>query len=104
MTVWRGALHGHRDHEMTGLTPKRSPSEFIEPDTGGASMDRKTPTEILEGEHRVIQKVVGAMAVVVEGLGVGTEPPVETLRSMVDFMRTFADKCLHGWDRMSTSD
>ena len=59
-------------------------------------MDSKSPTEILEAEHHVIQKVVGAMAVLAEGLGAGQEPPVETLRNIVEFMRTFADKCHHG--------
>ncbi len=59
-------------------------------------MDSQSPTEILEAEHHVIQKIVGAMAVLVEGLGAGQEPPVETLRTIVEFMRTFADKCHHG--------
>jgi hemerythrin-like domain-containing protein len=59
-------------------------------------MDSKSPMEILEAEHHVIQKIVGAMAVLAEGLGAGQEPPVETLRNIVEFMRTFADKCHHG--------
>jgi hemerythrin-like domain-containing protein len=59
-------------------------------------MEGKSPTEILEVEHHVIQKIVGAMAVLAEGLGAGHEPPVETLRNIVEFMRTFADKCHHG--------
>lgn len=59
-------------------------------------MNSKSPTDILEAEHHVIQKVVGAMAVLAEGLGAGHEPPVETLRNIVEFMRTFADKCHHG--------
>jgi hemerythrin-like domain-containing protein len=59
-------------------------------------MDSKSPTDILEAEHHVIQKIVGAMAVLAEGLGAGHEPPVETLRTIVEFMRTFADKCHHG--------
>lgn len=59
-------------------------------------MDRKSPMEALEGEHHVIQKVVGAMAVLAEGLGAGHEPPVATLRNIVQFMRTFADQCHHG--------
>lgn len=58
-------------------------------------MDRKSPMEVLEGEHHVIQKMVGAMAVLVEGLGAGHEPPVETLRNIVEFMHAFADKCHH---------
>ena len=56
-------------------------------------MDRKSPTDILEAEHHVIQKIIGAMAVLREGLGTGHEPPVATLRTIVEFMRTFADKC-----------
>ncbi len=59
-------------------------------------MDRKSPTDILEAEHHVIQTMAGAMAVLAEGLGAGHEPPVETLRTIVEFMRTFADKCHHG--------
>lgn len=59
-------------------------------------MDSKSPTDILEAEHRVIQKIVGAMAVLAEGLGAGQAPPVETLRNIVAFMRTFADQCHHG--------
>ena len=59
-------------------------------------MENKSPTDILEAEHHVIQKIVGAMAVLAEGLGAGHEPPVETLRTIVEFMRTFADKCHHG--------
>jgi hemerythrin-like domain-containing protein len=59
-------------------------------------MDRKSPTDILEAEHHVIQQIVGAMAVLAEGLGAGHEPPVETLRNIGEFMRTFADKCHHG--------
>jgi hemerythrin-like domain-containing protein len=59
-------------------------------------MEGKSPTEVLEVEHHVIQKIVGAMAVLAEGLGAGQEPLVETLRNIVEFMRTFADKCHHG--------
>ena len=59
-------------------------------------MAGKSPMEMLEAEHHVIQTIVGAMAVLAEGLGAGQEPPVETLRNIVEFMRTFADKCHHG--------
>jgi hemerythrin-like domain-containing protein len=59
-------------------------------------MERTSPMEVLEAEHHVIQKMVGAMAVLAEGLGAGQEPPVATLRNIVEFMRTFADTCHHG--------
>ena len=55
----------------------------------------KMPTEILEEEHHFIQKVVGAMAVIAERLEQGETVDAEKLQRVVDFMRTFADKCHH---------
>jgi hemerythrin-like domain-containing protein len=54
------------------------------------------PIRILEEEHHFIQKVVSAMAVLAERLEAGREVEAKTLRDIVDFMRTFADKCHHG--------
>ena len=59
-------------------------------------MSHKQPTEILEEEHHFIQKVVGAVAVLLETIEVGKEVDGKTLRDIVEFMRTFADKCHHG--------
>jgi hemerythrin-like domain-containing protein len=59
-------------------------------------MTSNKPTKILEEEHHFIQKVVGAMAVLAETLEAGKEVEVKTLHEIVDFMRTFADKCHHG--------
>lgn len=59
-------------------------------------MQDKRPTDILEEEHHFIQKVVGAMAVLAEGLEMNREVEAETLQKIVEFMRTFADKCHHG--------
>lgn len=61
-----------------------------------AAIDTKGPTERLEWEHRCIQKVVGAMAPLAETLERGGKVEVDTLTSIVEFMRTFADKCHHG--------
>lgn len=61
-----------------------------------ANTMEKRPMEMLEAEHHVIQKVVGAMAAVTETLEVGQEVEAETLQNIVEFMRTFADKCHHG--------
>jgi hemerythrin-like domain-containing protein len=58
-------------------------------------MERK-PTDMLEGEHRLIHKTVGAMAVLAENLAAGRPVDPDTLRMIVDFMRTYADKCHHG--------
>ena len=55
----------------------------------------KTPTETLEEEHHYIQKVVGVMAVIAEKLEKGEATDAETLQKIVEFMRTFADKCHH---------
>jgi len=54
------------------------------------------PTERLEWEHHCIQKVVGAMAPLAETLEKGGSVDVETLRGIIAFMRTYADKCHHG--------
>lgn len=59
-------------------------------------MSEKRPTEVLEEEHHFIQKVVGAMAVLIEALEAGKEVEEKTLQDIVEFMRTFADKCHHG--------
>ncbi len=58
-------------------------------------MDQK-PTEMLEREHRFIQKVVGTFAVLAEELEAGREVAPETFREIVEFMRTFSDRCHHG--------
>ena len=59
-------------------------------------MGEKRPTEVLEAEHHVIQKVVGAMAVLAQALDMGQEVKAKTLEDIVEFMRIFADKCHHG--------
>ena len=59
-------------------------------------MMEKKPTEMLEGEHHVIQKVVGAMAVLTQTLETGREVESTALEGIVEFTRTFADKCHHG--------
>lgn len=59
-------------------------------------MMEKRPTEILEEEHHFIKKVAGAMAVLTQALETGEEVEVQTLQDIVEFMRTFGDKCHHG--------
>jgi len=54
------------------------------------------PTEVLEGEHRAILKIVGVMAGLAENLAAGRPVEADTLRGIVGFMRTYADKCHHG--------
>jgi hemerythrin-like domain-containing protein len=59
-------------------------------------MTGQTVTETLEAEHRLIQKVVAGMALLAEALERGGEADVATLESVVEFLRTFADRCHHG--------
>jgi hemerythrin-like domain-containing protein len=54
------------------------------------------PTEELECEHRFIEKVVKACFVTVEEIGGGGSIDADLLRRIVEFMRTYADKCHHG--------
>ena len=59
-------------------------------------MSEPTPVEILEAEHRVIQKVVAGMTVLAEKLEGGADLDVPLLENIVEFLRTFADRCHHG--------
>lgn len=55
-----------------------------------------SPTEMLEAEHRFIAKVVGATAVLADDLEAGREVRPATILNVVEFMRTYADRCHHG--------
>jgi hemerythrin-like domain-containing protein len=54
------------------------------------------PTETLESEHRFIQKVVAAAAILADRLAAGIDLDIDVLHGIVEFMRTYADKCHHG--------
>ncbi len=55
-----------------------------------------SPTQMLEEEHRFIAKAVNATAVIADKLETGEPVALETLQDIVEFMRTYADKCHHG--------
>ena len=59
-------------------------------------MTSRKPTEELEHEHRIIQQVVGGMAVLIERLESGKEIDPAVLTDLSEFMQTFGDKCHHG--------
>ena len=59
-------------------------------------MNGATPVEVLEAEHRVIQKMVAGMSVLADQLEGGEAVDVALLESIVAFLRTFADRCHHG--------
>ena len=54
------------------------------------------PIGMLEEEHRFIAKVVSAATVLADRLDADQPVKIETLESIVEFMRTYADKCHHG--------
>lgn len=56
----------------------------------------KKPTEMLEEEHHVIQKIVGVMATLLERLQKGEDMKGATIKDVVEFMRIYGDKCHHG--------
>ncbi|MBZ5688064.1 MAG: hemerythrin domain-containing protein [Acidobacteriia bacterium] len=58
-------------------------------------MTTRRPTEELEQEHRVIQQVVGAMAVLIEKLESGKEVDPSVFTDLSEFLQTFGDKCHH---------
>lgn len=55
-----------------------------------------TPVEILKHEHRIIERVLGALGGVSQRLERREHVPPEALSSFLDFIRTFADHCHHG--------
>ena len=56
----------------------------------------KRPSQILESEHRIIEKVLGAMARLTEVLETNRTVCSEDITALAEFMRTFADQCHHG--------
>jgi len=54
------------------------------------------PTEVLKSEHRVIEKVVEAMARVGQMLSEGKRVDPSLIEEIVEFMGSFADRCHHG--------
>ena len=59
-----------------------------------------SPTEMLEAEHRVIAKVIGAVPVLADQLDAGQAVDVGLLRDIVELMRAFADQCHHGKEEL----
>ncbi len=59
-------------------------------------MSEATAVEMLEAEHRVIQKMVAGMSVLAEQIEGGEPVDVSLLESIVVFLRTFADRLHHG--------
>jgi len=62
-------------------------------------MNRK-PTEELEHEHRIIQQVVGGMAVLIEKLESGKEVDPSVFTDLSEFLQTFGDRCHHGKEEL----
>ncbi len=56
----------------------------------------KSPTEMLEAEHRVIARIVGITPVLAQRLEEGDVIKPDILKSIVEFMRIYADKSHHG--------
>jgi hemerythrin-like domain-containing protein len=63
-------------------------------------MVANSPTEMLEAEHRVIAKVIGAAPTLADQCDAGQVVDVDLLRGIVEFMRTFADQCHHGKEEL----
>jgi hemerythrin-like domain-containing protein len=55
-----------------------------------------SPTQVLKAEHRLILKVVEALSNIARAVEGGAEVPAERIRKIVEFSRTFVDRCHHG--------
>jgi len=58
-------------------------------------MNRLHPTDVLMGEHRVIERVLTALERQIEHLGDGPFPR-QFFEQALDFFANFADRCHHG--------
>ncbi|MBC7257789.1 MAG: hemerythrin domain-containing protein [Chloroflexi bacterium] len=54
------------------------------------------PTEVLKEEHQGIKVGLRILGRIADKLQVGESVPPEHMEQMVDFIRTFADRCHHG--------
>lgn len=54
------------------------------------------PIEILTHEHRIIERALRALGGVCERLAKGESVPADVPAQLVEFIRTFADRCHHG--------
>ena len=59
-------------------------------------MTNNSPIQMLEDEHLIIAKVIGAVSVLADRLEAGQVVDVETLQGVIEFMHTYADVCHHG--------
>jgi hemerythrin-like domain-containing protein len=59
-------------------------------------MNNTRPADELEHEHRIIERVVAAMAVLAEKLQSGKEVEARVLNDLGEFLRVFAEGCHHG--------
>lgn len=54
------------------------------------------PTEILSAEHRVIEQVLDCLEQIAERAASSRSLDVESARTVLEVLRTFADRCHHG--------
>jgi hemerythrin-like domain-containing protein len=59
-------------------------------------MENNNPTKVLEDEHVVILKVIDFIRKNVEQLRKGDQLSTDSMNQIVDFMRSYADRCHHG--------
>ncbi|MEI6080319.1 MAG: hemerythrin domain-containing protein [bacterium] len=58
-------------------------------------MDRK-PTDVLAEEHRIIEKVLKSVAILIKKLESGNDVDLAELKNITEFMTVFGDKCHQG--------
>lgn len=54
------------------------------------------PTEILMNEHRVIERALKILNIMIEKIEAEESINLDMLERLLDFIQTFADKCHHG--------
>ena len=54
------------------------------------------PTEILSGEHRIIEQVLDCLEKMAQNCAAGGRLDKPSAEQALDFFRNFADRCHHG--------
>lgn len=56
----------------------------------------ESATALLKEDHRVIEKMLGALEGAARGMASGGEVPTKLLEDALEFSQTFVDRCHHG--------
>jgi hemerythrin-like domain-containing protein len=82
--------------ERGGYVPFRTRKQIFGDSEGGDPVSGKSPAGPLIHEHRVIERAIHSLDKVVNAIGETGAVDPAYIDTVVDFIRTYADRCHHG--------